>query len=237
LRPSPCFTGVAATCLLTCGCGCEFFLRSSWNEMSCSRRSPPWLLPLRPIGAAGTSRASQRLCSSRTVLAATSVSTPEASPPPTPLVDPVPRHPSSHAPPHDADRLSTPLPSHFCALAARDPRWCGGDTPRWGGTMLPSTLLQRTAPPPKSEETSKPSSLLHAMFGMVSYRRTLLLGLPLLHLWLCAPVRAFLFHDAPTTSHWASLSASPPMHPASPTEDSGDVQVDLLALLLIPAMN
>jgi hypothetical protein len=48
--------------------------------------------------------------------------------------------------------------------------------------MLPSTLLQRTAPPPKLEETSEPSFLLHAMFGMVSYRRTLLLGLPLLRL-------------------------------------------------------
>jgi hypothetical protein len=39
------------------------------------------------------------------------------------------------------------------------------------------------------------------------------------------------------TSHRASLSASPPMHPTSPTKDSGDVQVDLLALPLIPGMN
>jgi hypothetical protein len=39
------------------------------------------------------------------------------------------------------------------------------------------------------------------------------------------------------TSRRASLSASPPMHPTSPTKVSGDVQVDLLALPLIPDVN
>jgi hypothetical protein len=39
------------------------------------------------------------------------------------------------------------------------------------------------------------------------------------------------------TSRRASLSASPPMHLTSPTKDSGDVQVDLLALPLIPDVN
>jgi hypothetical protein len=127
---------------------------------------------------------------------ATSASTPEASPPPMPLVDLVPRHPTLCAPPRDAHRLSAPLPSHSPALAAWDPRRCSGDTLRRGGAMLPSALLQCIAPAPKSEETTEPSSLRHAMFGMASYRRTLLLGLPLPRL-LCAPVRAFLFLDTP----------------------------------------
>jgi hypothetical protein len=129
----------------------QFFLQSNRNGRSHPRRSPPRPLPLRPTRAASASRASQRLSSSsRVVPAATSASTPEASPPPMPLVDLVPRHPTLCPPPRDAHRLSAPLPTHSPALAAWDPRRCGGGTLRRGGAMLPSALLQCIAPAPRN---------------------------------------------------------------------------------------
>ncbi|XP_062196708.1 uncharacterized protein LOC133899685 isoform X3 [Phragmites australis] len=62
---------------------------------------------------------------------------------------------------------------------------------------FPYPSSSSSLPPPAPEEEAM--TLRHVVFGVASSRRTLLLRLPLLRLWLRAPARAFLFLDAPVT--------------------------------------
>jgi hypothetical protein len=185
--------GDAATGLLTRGCRREFFFNPTETKgaIRVDLRPDPSLSDpsgqLAPLGYLSDSAPPPARC----------------QPPPRPRRRKVPRHPCPlltsyhgvplcallHALPIAFQLLyhPTPLPSPLGSHT--DAR---GGTLRRGGAMLPSALLQCTAPTPKSEETSEPSSLRHAMFGMASYRCTLLLELPLPRLLLCAPVCAFL---------------------------------------------
>ncbi|GJN39728.1 hypothetical protein PR202_gb28864 [Eleusine coracana subsp. coracana] len=104
------------------------------------------------------------------------------------------RHPAPLPPPLRAHAHTLPAAAEVTNLNSHSP-----------SSTATSSSSPSPPPPPtpkaSASDDDEPTSLRHVVLGVASSRRTLPLRLPLLHLWLRAPARAFLFLDAalPTT--------------------------------------